>query len=221
MTATATLSTSESLAPVSDQAYIKKLRTMAAKQPERAKALAWDLFKELQKPDQQYRLAGIFAEGTAPESPNGDCEGINMNLYGAPWLRGMDMLIKVGQLLGGIGWAGKTFNAEKGTGYNRLTPGAKIAAIIAMPHYKLRKINGELIGFDFYHSINNSPVAPNIPVRAITYDAPEFNNPLVLPRTRDEIVEIVPNVYLGRVLLRDQFGWKLSGYFGLRYPVGG
>lgn len=219
MNATAKLSTST--VPVTDQAYISQLRAMSAKQPEKAKALAWDLFKELQKTDQQYRLPGVFAQGTAPESPNGDCEGINMNLYGAPWLRGMDMLIRVGQLLGGIGWAGKTFDAQNGTGYNRLTPSAKIAAVIAMPHYKMRKINGELIGFDFYHCIDNSPVAPNIPVRAITYDAPEFNNPLVLPKTRDEIVEIVPNVYLGRVLLRNTFGWKLSGYFGLRNPVGG
>ncbi|MBA56620.1 MAG: hypothetical protein CMK89_19380 [Pseudomonadales bacterium] len=221
MTVSATLNPTDSNTPMSDQAYIAQLRKIAAKQPEQAKDLAWELFKELQKSDQQYRLPGVFAEGTAPESPHGDCEGINMNLYGAPWLRGMDMLVRLGQLLGGIGWTGKTFNAKTGTGYNRLTPSAKIAALLVMPHYKLRNINDELIGFDFYHSINNSPVAPNIPVRAITYDAPEFKNPLVLPKTRDEIVEIVPDVYLGRVLIRGTFGWKLSGYFGLRYPVGG
>ena len=221
MNTTATLGATQLSAPLSDQDYIKQLRAMAVKQPERAKTLAWELFKELQKPDQQYRLPGVFAEGTAPDSPQGDCEGINMNLFGTAWLRGMDMLVRLGQLMGGIGWAGKTFDADSGTGYNRLTPGAKIAALIAMPHYKLRSVNGELVGFDFYHCIDNSPLAPNIPVRAITYNAPEFNNPLVLPRTRDEIVEIVPDVYLGRVLLRNTFGWKLSGYFGLRYPVGG
>ncbi len=143
-----------------------------------------------------------------------------MNLYGNRMLRGLDYLIRLGQLLGGMGWAGKTFNAD-GTGYNRLTSSTRFAAMAVMPHYKLRKINGELAGFDFYHCIDNSPVAPNIPVRSLNYAAPEHNNPLILPRTRDEIVEIVPEVYLGRVLIRDNFGWNLSGYFGLRYPVGG
>lgn len=207
-------------APLSDQAYVESLRTLHAKSAAKAKALAWELFQELQKPSQQYRLAGVFAEGTAPESPHGDCEGINMNLYGNRVLRGLDYLIRLGQMLGGMGWAGKTFHAN-GTGYNRLTPGTKFAAMAVMPHYKLRKINGELIGFDFYHCIDNSPVAPNIPVRSLNYASPEHNNPLILPRTRDEIVEIVPGVYLGRVLIRDNFGWNLSGYFGLRYPVGG
>ena len=221
MNATAVLSTTATTPPVSDQAYIEELRNMSVKQPEKAKALAWDLLKALQNPDQQYRLGGVFALGTAPESPHGDCEGINMNLYGAAWLRGIDLMVKLGQRLGGIGWAGKTFNAKNGTGYNRLTPGAKIAALLVMPHYKLRKINGQLIGFDFYHGIDNSPVAPNIPVRALNYNAPEFKNPLVLPKTRDEIVEIVPNVFLGRVLIRNDYGWNVSGYFGLRYPVGG
>ena len=215
-----TAAATSSSAPLSDQAYIDSLRALHAKSPAKAKALAWELFQELQKPSQQYRLAGVFAQGTAPASPHGDCEGINMNLYGNPVLRGLDYLIRLGQMLGGMGWAGKTFNAN-GTGYNRLTRSTKIAALAVMPHYKLRKINGELIGFDFYHCIDNSPVAPNIPVRSLNYAAPEHNNPLILPRTRDEIVEIVPEVYLGRVLIRDNFGWNLSGYFGLRYPVGG
>jgi len=220
MTATAALG-SPGCSRLSDQAYIENLRAMYQHQPDEARALAWELFRELQKSSEQYRLAGVFALGDAPESPHGDCEGINMNLYGAPWLRGVDMLVRLGRLLGGIGWAGKTFDADNGTGYNRLTPGAEIAARLVMPHYKLRKINGQLIGFDFYHCIDNSPVAPNIPVRSLSYDAPEFNNPLVLPRTRDEIVEIVPNVFLGRVLIRDKFKWNVSGYFGLRFPVGG
>ena len=214
------VTTRASKVPISDQAYVDSLRKMHVTQPSKAKALAWELFQELQKPAQQYRLAGEFAEGSAPESPDGDCEGINMNLYGNPVLRGLDYLIRLGRMLGGMGWAGKTFNTD-GTGYNRLTGSTKIAAMAVMPHYKLRKINGELIGFDFYHCIDNSPVAPNIPVRSLNYASPEHNNPLILPKTRDEIVEIVPDVFLGRVLIRDDFGWNLSGYFGLRYPVGG
>mgnify|MGYP000038067306 CR=1 FL=1 len=218
---TTTAAATTPTAPLSDQAYVESLRTLYTTSPEKAKVLAWELLRELQKPSQQYRLAGVFAEGTAPESPHGDCEGINMNLYGNRVLRGLDYLIRVGRMLGGMGWAGKTFNAKTGTGYNRLTATTKLAAMVAMPHYKLRKMNGELIGFDFYHCIDNSPVAPNIAVRSLNYSAPEHKNPLILPRTRDEIVEIVPEVYLGRVLIRDDFGWNLSGYFGLRYPVGG
>jgi hypothetical protein len=90
-----------------------------------------------------------------------------------------------------------------------------------MPTYRFRRINGELVGFDFFHSIEPSPLAPYQPVRAIKYDAAQYNNPLVLPRTRDELVQVIPGVYLGRATLRSGNNWKVVGYFGLRSPQRG
>lgn len=207
--------------PESDTERLQRLRRLAEENPGHAREQTWQWLRELQKPSQHYRLPWLFAQGSAPESPDGDCEGIVMNLYGSPWLAGLDKLVRLGQTLGGIGWTGKTFNKKAGTGYNRLTSSSRLAATLAMPSYRFEKINGELTGFPFFHAIESSPITPHALVRAIKYDAPVHNNPLVLPRTRDELVEIVPGAYLGRALLREAHDWRVVGYFGLRHPVGG
>lgn len=204
-----------------DQGQLQQLRSLASGDPNRAKSAAWKWLRELQAPANHHKLAWLFAQGTPAQAPHGDCEGIVMNLYGSPWLAGLDKLVRLGQLLGGIGWAGKSFDTVTRTGYNRLTATSRIPAFLTMPTYRFDRINGELIGFRFHYAQEVSPVAPNTEVLAIKYDDPAHANPLVLPRTRDELVEIVPQVYLGRALLRDNSDWQVVGYFGLRYPVGG
>lgn len=199
-----------------------QLQALAAREPERAKSAAWAWFRELQAPSQHHELAGLFAQGkTLTDVPHGDCEGIVMTLYGSAWLAGLDQLVRLGQLLGGIGWAGKSFDTVTRTGFNRLTAGARIPALLTMPRYRFDRIRGELVGFRFHYAPEISPVEPKREVIAIRYDDPGDANPLVLPRTRDELVEIVPNVYLGRALLREKGGWSVIAYFGLRYPVAG
>ncbi len=205
----------------SDPERLQRLRALAEHRPAQAKQQAWEWLKELQAPSQHYRLAWLFSQGTAPESPDGDCEGIVMNLFGSFWLAGLDRLVRLGQLLGGIGWTGKSFDAKAGTGYNRLTSSSRIAALLVMPHYPLTRVNDELIGFHFYHSLESSPLPPHAVVRSIKYDAPEHTNPLVMPRTLDELVEIVPGICLGRALIRSPRDWRVVGYFGLRQPSGG
>ena len=204
-----------------DQEQLERLRSLATKEPERAKNAAWKWFGELQAPAQHHKLPWLFEQGTAPEAPHGDCEGIVMNLYGSPWLAGLDKLVRLGQILGGIGWTGKSFDTVTRTGYNRLTATSRIPAFLTMPTYAFDRIKGELIGFRFHFAEEVSPAAPKTNVLAIRYDDPAHANPLVLPRTRDELVEIVPRVYLGRALLQEKGGWQVVGYFGLRYPAGG
>lgn len=207
--------------PESDAERLLRLRADVTNKPHRAKGEAWDWLRELQSPAQHYRLPWLFSQGTAPAVPKGDCEGIVMNLYGSPWLAGLDRLVRLGQALGGIGWTGKSFDPAAGTGYNRLSKSSRLAALLTMPRYEFSHINDELIGFHFFHALESSPLPPHATVCAIKYDAPAHANPLVLPRTRDELVEIVPHVYLGRALLREEHGWRVVGYFGLRYPRGG
>lgn len=204
-----------------DHERLTRLRALAVDDAPRAASEAWAWLVELQAPAEHARLPWLFAQGTAPDGPDGDCEGIVMNLYGEPWLVGMDRLVRLGQWLGGIGWTGKTFDAAAGTGFNRLTSSSRIAALVAMPTYAFTRRGDELLGFRFDHAIEPSPIAPHARVRAIRYDAPEYENPLVLPRTRDELVEIVPGVYLGRALLRGRYDFQVVGYFGLRGPRGG
>jgi hypothetical protein len=203
-----------------DPARLKKLREQAARDPAGARQAAWDWLRELQAPAEHHRLHWLFAQGTAPELPDGDCEGIVMNLYGALWLTVVDRMVRLGQLLGGIGWTGKSFNRASGTGYNRLTASSRLAALLVMPGYRFQRVGRELVGFHFHHALEASPLTPNPQVCAIKYDAPEHANPLMLPNTRDEVVQIVPDVFLGRALFRASTDWKVVGYFGLRHPLG-
>lgn len=197
-----------------DATRLRALRDLAAKNPARAKADAWNWLRELQQPSEHHRLHWLFAQGTAPEAPDGDCEGIVMNLYGELWLTALDRLVRPGQFLGGIGWAGKSFDPKAGTGYNRLTGSSRPAAFLTLPRYKFKRINGELIGFHFYHKVELSPIAPFGQVLAIRYDAPEHANPLVMPRTRDELVEIIPDVFLGRAALGEKMASRSSAISG-------
>lgn len=220
-TSNETIPTATPLTSAADSDRLRRLRSLEADEPARARAEAWSLFEELVSPREHARLPWLFAQGRAPESPDGDCEGIVMGLEGAPWLVALDAAVRLGQLLGGIGWTGKSFDAHAGTGTNRLTRSSLPVATLVMPRYRFRMKGGELVGFPFHHAIERSPVSPFLDVRAIRYDAPEHRNPLVLPRTRDELVEIVEGAYLGRALLREGATFRVVGYFGLRFPRGG
>jgi hypothetical protein len=201
-----------------DAERLAALRKVSESEPGVARRAAWEWLKSLQSSSEHFRLEDVFALGMAPQGPDGHCEGIVMNLYGSRWLAGLDRLVRLGQWLGGVGWTGKSFDLAAGTGYNRLTASTRIPAFLAMPTYRFRRRNGELTGFPFFHSIEESPLPPHPQVRAVKYDAPEHANPLVLPRTRDELVELLPGVYLGRALLRTGRHWRVVGYFGLRAP---
>lgn len=201
-----------------DLERLQNLRALAAREPDRARSAAWDWFRELVAPARHAVLPWLFAQGTPPPVPDGACEGLVMNLYGSPWLVLLDRMVRLGQLLGGIGWTGKSFDRERGTGYNRLTRSSRLAGLLVMPTYRFERLGGELIGFRFHHAVETSPVEPRPQVLSIRYDDPAHGNPLILPRTRDELVEIVPGVLLGRALLRGSRGWEIVANFGLRHP---
>jgi hypothetical protein len=202
-----------------DAMRLEELRKLAKKDPVGAQDGAWDWLSEFKSLDAHGHLPWLFSEGVAPESPQGDCLGMVLGLYGTWWLDLVDRLSRIGQVLGGIGWTGKTFDPETGTGYNRLTSSSRLAAFLTMPRYRFETIHGELTGFRFDHKIDRSPLLPGQKVRSIVYANPKHKNPLVLPSTRDEIVEIIPKVYLGRVLLSGSGRWRLVGFFALRQPA--
>lgn len=200
--------------------HLAWLRELAAKNPELAREEAWNWLNSFQSLATHHDLGWLFAQGStpSPKLPQGDCEGAVLGLYGSVWLDGVDRLVRVGRLLGGIGWTGKTFDPKTGRGYNRLTSSSRIPMQLTMPAYRFQKIGNELIGFHFDHKIDVSPLSPEQKVRSISYANPADKNPLVLPRTRDELTEIIPHVYLGRALLCDKGIWRVVGYFALRQP---
>jgi hypothetical protein len=119
-------------------------------------------------------------------------------------------------------WTGKRFNAGAQEGDNLLTAGARVPTKILWPSYQAHPVAGGQAAFRFRTYVSPGSVDPDIETLKIDYDSDE--NPGFLIRDiLDELVQIVPGAYLGKVLLRRGGEWRLVGYFGLEpeaAPVG-
>lgn len=189
--------------PTTTQAsLLDELRNLATSSPVLACAQGWEYLRSLGAAGNHRQLEALFARGWAPEGPDGVMEGLIIGkLFGIPEAYLANPLLMIDPT-----WRGKTFDAAAGTGFNRLAPIARFAMPAIAPLYRgLRRVNGEMAGFHFNHRIDTGLVEPRIPVRALDYSVPEYRNPSVrtfpIKRTRDEIVELLPGLYLGRALL--------------------
>ena len=197
---------------------LDELRLSAEATPVLARRLGWDYLRELGDAGRFDQLAELFADGRAPDGPHGAMEGLIIGkLFGIPEARLANPLMKIDPT-----WRGKTFDIKSGTGFNRLSPLAQISLRAVAPLYTgLRRVGDEVVGFGFRHVIDTAAVAPFNQVRALDYSVPQYRNPSVrtfpIKRTRDEVVELTPGLYLGRALLTLHSGEiRLIAYFGLR-----
>ncbi|MFI6431928.1 hypothetical protein [Rhodococcus oryzae] len=201
---------------------VRELRELAQTRPTVARAVAWQYIKELGDRNDRHALRELFAEGTAPDGPDGKMEGLIVGqLFGIPEAHLANPLMRINPT-----WRGKTFDQSAGTGFNRLALIARLVMpIVAFGYRGLRRGDGEVEGFDFDHAIDEGRIEPRVMVRALDYGVPKYKNPSVrtfpIKRTRDEIVELVPGVYLGRALLTMRSGEvRLIAHFALREPIG-
>ncbi|AEF42909.1 hypothetical protein [Hoyosella subflava] len=204
------------------RAMLEELRDRAVAHPVSVRAAAWDYLAGLGARNDRDALAEMFAAGAAPQGPDGKMEGLIVGkLFGIPEAHLANPLMRIEPT-----WRGKTFDLERGIGWNRLAPLARfVMPIITAGYLGLRRAGSEMEGFDFAHALAASWIEPDKTVRALDYGVPEYRNPSIrtfpIARTRDEVVEVVPGVYLGRALLRMYNGEiRLIAYFALREPIG-
>ena len=195
-----------------------ELKDLAATAPVLARRLGWDQLREIGAAGHHYELHALFGRGEPPEGPHGAMEGMVVGkLFGIPEAQLANPLMRIDPT-----WRGKTFDQAAGTGFNRLSPLAKYTLRAVAPRYRgMRRVGSEVEGFDFFHRIDTAAAAPFIKVRALDYGSPEHRNPGVrtfpIKRTRDEIVELLPGLYLGRALLTmPSQEVRLIAYFALR-----
>ena len=185
-----------------EPALLAELRELARTAPALARKNAWDLLERLARDDRREEIAALWAHGSPPERMDGALEGLIMgSMWGTPETRLGTLLTKIHPT-----WVGKTFDHESGTGFNRLIWFSRPAFLVIATGYRSFRRNGEVVeGFAFDHRLETAAIAPYVTVRALDYGVPAYGNPSVrtfpIARTRDEIVELVRGVYLGRALL--------------------
>lgn len=195
---------------------LNDLRELSQTSPVLAARQGWDYLQDLGKSGRRDQLAALFERGQTPDGPHGAMEGLIVgDLFGIPEAYLANPLLKIDPT-----WRGKTFDTD--TGFNRLAPIAKYAMRVIAPLYRgLRRAGSEMVGFEFTHRIDTAAIPPYIKVRALDYSPEEYRNPSVrtfpIKRTRDEIVELLPGLYLGRALLNMPSGeMRPIAYFALR-----
>ncbi|MGH2989166.1 MAG: hypothetical protein ACRDMA_04770 [Solirubrobacterales bacterium] len=119
-------------------------------------------------------------------------------------------------------WVGKRFDADAGRGDNLFRPGARSVARVLWPGYRPWEAPEGLLGaFRFRTHTSPGTVDPDREALKIDYDSDE-NPGLLIRDILDELVEVVPGAYLGKVLLRrggaDAPRWRLVAYFALQPP---
>jgi hypothetical protein len=116
-------------------------------------------------------------------------------------------------------WLGKRFSRAEANGHNRLLAGARIPSKLLWPRYAMWEDGGSHNAFRFQTRVEPGADDPDIQVLVLDYAAVDENPALVIKKIRDELVEIVPGAYLGKVLWRRRGGaHALIGYFALRLP---
>jgi len=185
--------------------YVREVQGLGPKDAELAQRAAW----------RQIRLAGmrcrsrpgealetlnlVFRLGSAPTAP---LSGLYDGIMVAPSLWRPADLGLTALASAWMPWVGKRFDAEAQSGDNLLTSSARPVARVLWPGYRPWEAPGGRLGaFRFRTYTDPGKVDPDRETLKIDYDSDD-NPGLLIRNILDELVEIVPGAYLGKVLLR-------------------
>ena len=215
MSATATGTTS----PIATR--VAELRELATTDAPAAQEATWGWFKELGSRRDEEKLAELYALGDPPRGLDGPTEGILV----LPLIQGAFDRFATTVTRGWMPWLGKSFDAAANAGYNRLAPSARWPAKLLWPTYSTTDDENARHAFDFETAIEPGKADPGVQVLKIDYEPVQENPDLVIRRIRDELVQVVPDTYLGKILWRSGEGdaatYACIGYFALRQPAAG
>ncbi len=112
-------------------------------------------------------------------------------------------------------WQGKRFSAANQSGDNIIEASARKAASLLLPSYDgiTATSEGDLVGFKFRTYAGVGRVDGDRHTLTLDYDLED--NPKVMRRIVDEIVEVVPGVYLGKMLFKSRKGFRLVAWFAI------
>ena len=159
-------------------------------------------------------LNELFRLGTAPTDLHGATEGMLVMTTTNPKF---DTVVRAITALW-MPWQGKRFDNKAATGDNRLTKSTGLVGKLLWPLYSMKDHTDGKLAFDFKTYVEPGKEDPDVDVMVIDYADIEKNPKLIIRKIRDELVELVPGVYLGKILYNTGSGYFKLGYFALRIP---
>jgi hypothetical protein len=196
------------------------LRDSVKTHPEGAADSTWAWIDELSKRAKtdaataDSDLNELFRLGTAPTALHGATEGM---LVMTTTNEKFDAVVRVITSMW-MPWQGKRFDKDAAKGDNRLTKSTGLVGKLLWPLYKMTDHSDGKLAFDFETYVEAGKEDPDVDVMVIDYADIEKNPKLVIRKIRDELVELVPGVYLGKILYNTGSGYYKLGYFALRIP---
>jgi hypothetical protein len=164
-------------------------------------------------------LGELYKLGEGPRGLDGQTDGILVT----PLIQGTVDRALTTVTGAWMPWLGKTFDSEANRGYNRLAPSARWPAKLLWPFYGTTEEPGARAAFDFETAIEPGKADPDVQVLKIDYGRVESNPRLIIRSIRDELVQLVPDTYLGKILWRSEDDgeerYSCIGYFALRQPA--
>jgi hypothetical protein len=204
---------------------VAELRKRAESDPqaarEAAREAAWAWIEELNqragkdRAGAERELNALFRAGTPPQGLDGPTEGILVSTTTNPAL---DLAVRALTRVW-MPWQGKRFDAAAQSGNNRMSGSSALPAKLLWSLYTMKDVEDGKLAFDFTTYVEAGKDDPDRQVLVIDYANVESNPRLIIRSIRDELVEIVPGAYLGKILfLLPQGGYTKIGYFALRTP---
>ena len=143
-------------------------------------------------------LNEMFRSGTVPKGLSGPTDGMLVMTTTNPLL---DPVVRLVTSLW-MPWQGKRFDAETDTGINQFTDSATVPAKLLWPSYRTQDAEQGKLAFDFTTYEDSGRDDPDRQVMVIDYSSVEANPRLIIKRIRDELVQVAPTTYLGKVLFQ-------------------
>lgn len=196
------------------------LRDSVKTQPEGSADSTWAWINELSERAKSDAVAAdtdlneLFRLGTTPIDLNGPTEGMLVMTTTNPRF---DTVVRMITSLW-MPWQGKRFDSDAATGDNRLTRSTGLVGKLLWPLYSMRDHGDGKLAFDFETYSEAGKEDPDVKVLVIDYADIEKNPKLIIRSIRDELVELVPGVYLGKILFNSGSDYSKLGYFALRTP---
>jgi hypothetical protein len=160
------------------------------------------------------QLDSIFKLGKPPTNLDGPTDGILVMTTTNPAVDAGVRLITSQWMP----WQGKRFDSQRSSGDNRMVSSATLPSKLLWPLYKMKDAVDGKLAFDFKTYTDAGKCDPDVQVMVIDYADVGENPRLVIRSIRDELVEVVPGAYLGKILFRmprsDRY--EMIGYFALR-----